>query len=269
MALEATGTILDKIVAARRAAVDHRKRVLPQIALRMAIERGTPQPVRDFRAALAREGVSVIAEVKKASPSRGLLRADYAPADLARQFESSGAAAISVLTEEEFFQGALEHLKQVRAATSIPILRKDFLFDPWQLWESRAAGADSFLLIAAILDDLLLAELLALGRTLGMEPLVEVHSRPELDRVLNAGAAIVGVNNRDLRTFEVSLETSLELIEAIPDEAVAVAESGLRTRADIDRLAAAGFDAFLIGEHLMTSEDPGAALRPLARGEDA
>lgn len=269
MALEATGTILDKIVAARRAAVDHRKRVLPQIALRMAIERGKPQPVRGFRAALAREGVSVIAEVKKASPSRGLLRADYAPDSLARQFESSGAAAISVLTEEEFFQGALEHLKQVRAATSIPVLRKDFLFDSWQVWESRAAGADSFLLIAAILDDSLLAELLALGRTLGMEPLVEVHSCPELDRALAAGAAIVGVNNRDLRTFEVNLETSLELIEAIPEEVVAVAESGLRTRTDIDRLAAAGFDAFLVGEHVMTSEDPGAALRPLARGEDA
>jgi indole-3-glycerol phosphate synthase len=269
MAPEATGTILDKIVAARRAAVDHRKRVLPQVALRMAIERGKPQPVRDFRAALAREGVSIISEVKKASPSRGLLRPDYSPGLLAQQFESSGAAAISVLTEEEFFQGALEHLKQVRAVTSVPLLRKDFLFDPWQIWEARAAGADSFLLIAAILDDTLLAELLALGRQLGMEPLVEVHGRAELDRVLAAGAKIIGVNNRDLRTFEVSLETSLELIEAIPDEAVAVAESGLRTRADIDRLAAAGFDAFLIGEHLMTSEDPGAALRALTRGEDA
>jgi len=268
MAFEATGTILDKIVTARRAAVDRRKRVLPQVALRMAIERGKPQPVRDFRAALAREGVSVIAEVKKASPSRGLLRPDYSPDSLAQQFEQSGAAAISVLTEEEFFQGALEHLKQVRAVTSVPLLRKDFLFDPWQLWESRAAGADSFLLIAAILDDAQLAGLIALGRTLGMEPLVEVHSRAELDRVLAAGATIAGVNNRDLRTFEVSLETSLALIEAIPDDVVAVAESGLRTRADIDRLAAAGFDAFLVGEHLMTAGDPGAALRALARGED-
>jgi indole-3-glycerol phosphate synthase len=263
MTPEATGTILDKIVSVRRAAVEHRKRMLPQVALRMAVERGTPQPVRDFRGALARPGVSVISEIKKASPSRGLLREDFRPDQLAQRFEQAGAAAISVLTEEEFFQGALEHLKQARGATSIPLLRKDFVFDPWQVWEARAGGADSFLLIAAILDDALLAELLSAGRGLGMEPLVEVHNRAELDRVLAAGAMIVGVNNRDLRTFDVRLETSLELVEGIPDECVAVAESGLRSRADIERLASAGFDAFLIGEHLMTAEDPGAALRAL------
>ena len=263
MATETTGTILDKIVAARRASVDHRKRVLPQIALRMAVERGSPLPVRDFRGALARPGLSVIAEIKKASPSRGLLRDDFTPAILATQLEQAGAAALSVLTEEEFFQGALEYLKQARRETSIPVLRKDFVFDPWQVWESRAAGADSFLLIAAILDETLLTELVTLGRSLGMEPLVEVHNRAELDRALGAGAAIVGVNNRDLKTFQVDLAASLELIEAIPDDVVAVAESGLRTRAEMDRLAAAGFDAFLIGETLMTSPDPGAALRAL------
>ena len=263
MAIEATGTVLDKIVAARRAAVDHRKRVLPQVALRMAIEKGKPMPVRDFGAALARPGVSVIAEMKKASPSRGVLRPAYTPDWLAQRLELAGAAALSVLTEEEFFQGALEHLKQARKITSAPILRKDFVFDPWQIWESRSAGADSFLLIVAILDDALLAELLTLGRTLGMEPLVEVHTRAELDRALAAGATIIGVNNRDLRTFDVRLETSLELIEAIPDDRVAVAESGIRTAADIERLARAGFDAFLVGEQLMTAEDPGEALRAL------
>jgi indole-3-glycerol phosphate synthase len=267
MAIETTGTILDKIVASRRAAVDHRRRVLPQVALRMAVEKGKSQPVRDFAGALGRPGVSVIAEMKKASPSRGLLRADYQPERLARQFEAAGAAAISVLTEEEFFQGGLDHLKQARSVTSAPLLRKDFLFDPWQIWEARAAGADSFLLIVAILDDSLLTDLIGLGRSLGMEPLVEVHTRAELDRALAAGAAIVGVNNRDLSTFAVRLETSIELIEAIPDDRIAVAESGLRAAADIDRLARAGFDAFLIGEQLMVSEDPGAALRELLDGE--
>ncbi len=269
MAPEATGTILDKIVAARRIAVEHRKRTLPQVALRMAVERGTPKPVRDFQGALERPGVSIIAEIKKASPSRGVLRASYAPDWLAQRLELAGASAVSVLTEEEFFQGELEHLRLARGVTSVPLLRKDFLFDPWQVWESRAGGADSFLLIAAILDDALLSEMLFLGRTLGMEPLVEVHNRAELERVLIAGATMVGVNNRDLRTFDVHLETSLELVESIPEECVAVTESGLRSRADIDRLAEAGFDAFLIGEHLMTSEDPGAALRALLGSDGA
>ncbi|HVB33236.1 MAG TPA: indole-3-glycerol phosphate synthase TrpC [Patescibacteria group bacterium] len=268
MAIEATGTILDKIVAARRVAVEHRKRVLPQVALRMAVERGKPLPVRDFAAALGRAGVSVITEIKKASPSRGLLRADYRPEWLAERLERAGASAISVLTEEEFFQGSLDHLTKARSVTSIPILRKDFLFDPWQVWEARASGADSFLLIAAILDDALLAELLSLGRTLGMEPLVEVHTRAELDRALAAGATIIGVNNRDLNTFDVRLGTSIELIEAIPDDRIAVSESGLRSAADIGRLAQVGFDAFLVGEQLMTAEDPGAALRALL-GEEA
>lgn len=266
MPLEATGTILDKIVASRREAVERRKRMLPQVALRMAIERGKPMPVRDFAGALARRGISVIAESKKASPSRGVLRADYAPEALAREFEAAGAAALSVLTEEEFFQGMLEHLKQVRVVVSIPVLRKDFVFDAWQVWESRAAGADTFLLIAAILDEGMLGELIGEGRQLGMEPLVEVHSREELSRALGAGARIVGVNNRDLRTFDVRLETSLELIEEIPEECIAVSESGLRTGDDLERLARAGFDGFLVGEQLMTAENPGAALRALIEG---
>ena len=171
-----------------------------------------------------------------------------------------------MLTEEEFFLGSLADLKEAKKAVQIPILRKDFIVDPWQVWEARAAGADAFLLIAAILSDDALRELLDLGRSLGMEPLVEVHSREELDRAIAAGARIIGVNNRDLRTFEVRVETSLELIEAIPDECIAVSESGLRTHDDLARLRRAGFDAFLIGEHLMKDADPAVPLRALTGG---
>lgn len=253
-------TILDRIVGARRASVAHRKRVLPDVALKIAVEKKAP-PARDFAAALSRDGLNVIAELKKASPSLGMIREQYAPSALASQLEQAGAVALSVLTEEDFFSGSLADLKDARKVAQIPILRKDFIIDPWQVWEARAAGADSFLLIAAVLHDELLSELLDLGRSLKMEPLVEVHSRAELDRVLHAGARVIGVNNRDLRNFEVHLETSLELVETIPDDCIAVSESGLRVNNDLVRLRAAGFDAFLIGEHLMKSPDPGAALR--------
>jgi indole-3-glycerol phosphate synthase len=185
---------------------------------------------------------------------------------LAKSFEAAGAAALSVLTEEEFFQGDLKYMRDARAAVGLPVLRKDFIVDPWQVWEARAADADSFLLIVAALGDSLLGELLALGRELGMEPLVEVHTREELNRALAAGARLLGVNNRDLRTLEVRLETSMELIQAIPEECVAVCESGLRSHADLARLRQAGFDAFLIGEHLMARPDPGEALGTLLRG---
>ena len=201
--------------------------------------------------------------MKKASPSRGVIRADYSPAVLAPTLEAAGAAALSVLTEEDFFSGSLADLKAARKTAQIPILRKDFIIDPWQVWETRAAGADSFLLITAILADDLLRELLEVGRSLQMEPLVEVHSREEIDRAVAAEARIVGVNNRDLRNFEVRLETSLELIEAIPNRCVAVSESGLRTHDDLVRLKKAGFDAFLIGEHLMKEGDPCVPLREL------
>ncbi|MGH9734182.1 MAG: indole-3-glycerol phosphate synthase TrpC [Candidatus Acidiferrales bacterium] len=253
-------TILDRIVDARRASVAHRKRVLPDVALKFAVEKKAP-PARDFAAALGRDGLNVIAELKKASPSLGVIREEYTPSALASQLEQAGAAALSVLTEEDFFSGSLGDLKEARKVAQIPILRKDFIVDPWQVWEARAAGADSFLLIAAVLRDELLSELLDLGRSLKMEPLVEVHSRAELDRVLHVGARIIGVNNRDLRNFQVRLETSLELVEVIPDDCIAVSESGLRVHDDLVRLRAAGFDAFLIGEHLMKSSEPGAALR--------
>jgi indole-3-glycerol phosphate synthase len=261
-----TGTrstnILDRIVEARRESIAHRKRVLPDVALKIAVEKKVPPP-RDFLSALTRDTINIIAELKKASPSKGLLREEYAPAVLAHAFEKAGAAALSVLTEEEFFQGSLAHLKEASKVTTIPILRKDFVIDPWQVWEARAAGADSFLLIAAILDDATLKELLELGRTLKTEPLVEVHASDELDRVIRAGARIIGVNNRDLRDFQLHIETSFRLIERIPDDCIAVSESGLHTHADIQRLRSAGFDAFLIGERLMKDADPAAALGAL------
>jgi indole-3-glycerol phosphate synthase len=218
-------TILDRIVDARRESVAHRKRVLPDVALKMAVQKA--EPPRDFAAALTRGTFNIIAELKKASPSLGIIREHYVPGEL------------------------------------VPILRKDFIFDPWQVWEARAAGADTFLLIAAVLTDGALRELLELGRSLEMEPLVEVHSRAELDRTIAAGAKIIGINNRDLRDFAVRLETSLELIESIPDDCIAVSESGLHTHEDLVRLRSAGFDAFLIGETVMKAADPGESLSHL------
>jgi indole-3-glycerol phosphate synthase len=259
--------ILDKIVDARRGSVAHRKQVLPEVALKLAVQK--MDFPRNFVAALSYEGSNVIAELKKASPSLGLIRKDYSPAVLAPSLEAAGAVALSVLTEEDFFQGSLADLKEARKAVSIPVLRKDFIFDPWQVWESRAAGADSFLLIVSVLGDPLLADLIALGRDLGMEPLVEVHSRKELERAKKAGAKIVGVNNRDLRDFKVNLQTSVDLIRQIPDGTVAVSESGLHSREDLRRLRWAGFDAFLIGERLMTEADPGSQLRELIGSADA
>jgi indole-3-glycerol phosphate synthase len=254
-------TILDRIVEARRESIAHRKRVLPDVALKLAVRKADAP--RDFASALSRAGFNVIAELKKASPSRGVIRADYAPAELAPKLERAGAAALSVLTEEEFFSGSLADLKAARKAVQIPVLRKDFIIDPWQVWETRAAGADAFLLIAAILSDETLRELLDLGRSLGMEPLVEVHTRQEVARAIAVGARIIGANNRDLRNFNVRVETSLELVEAIPEERVAVSESGLCTHDDLARLRGAGFDAFLIGEHLMKERDPAVPLRAL------
>jgi indole-3-glycerol phosphate synthase len=254
-------TILDRIVEARRESIAHRKRVLPDVALKIAVDK--IEPPRDFAGALARDGYNVIAELKKASPSKGVLREEYAPATLAASLARAGAAALSVLTEEEFFLGSLADLKAAKKAAGIPVLRKDFIVDPWQVWEARAAGADAFLLIVAILDDGTLRELLELGRSLKMEPLVEVHSREELGRAIAAGARIIGVNNRDLRDFKVRIETSLELIESVPEDCIAVSESGLRTHEDLARLRSAGFDAFLVGEHLMKEADPAVPLRSL------
>lgn len=256
-----TGTVLDRILEARRAEVDHRKKVLPLTALKYGVKAATP--LRDFSAALSRPGLNVIAELKPASPSRGVIRDPFDPVELATSLASAGAAALSVLTEAEFFRGSLKNLRDARKSADIPVLRKDFIFDPWQVWEARANDADSFLLIVAALDNSQLIELTLQGRELGMEPLIEVHTREELDRAISAGAKIIGVNNRDLKTLEVRVQTSFELIADIPEDCIAVSESGLHSNEDLQKLRAAGFDAFLIGQQLMQAPDPAAALSAL------
>lgn len=260
--LAKTGTILDRIVEARLAAIDKGKKLIPEPVLRMTVRKA--EKPRDFAAAISAPGrINVIAELKKTSPSLGVIRQDFDPGALATSLGESGAAALSVLTEEDFFQGSIGHLRTARKAAPLPALRKDFIVDPWQVWETRAGEADAFLLIVAILSDAQLQSLLALGRELQLPALVEVHSRDELKRALDAGASIIGVNNRDLRTFEVRLETSLEVIEEIPESCVAVSESGIHSKQDLRRLRDAGYDAFLIGEHLMKAADPGAALQEM------
>ncbi|MFI5058390.1 MAG: indole-3-glycerol phosphate synthase TrpC [Candidatus Acidiferrales bacterium] len=256
-----TGTILDRILESRRAEVDHRKRALPETALKYGVKAASP--LRDFSAALSRDGLNILAELKPASPSHGVLREPFDPPGLATAFESAGAVALSVLTESEFFRGSLKNLRDARKSVNLPVLRKDFIFDPWQVWETRANDADSFLLMAAVVRDAQLRDLLALGRELGMEPLVEVHTAEELARALDAGSRIIGVNNRDLKTLDIRVETSFELIERIPDDCIAVSESGLCSHDDLRKLREAGFDAFLIGEHLMLAPDPAAALAQL------
>ena len=256
-----TGTVLDQILEARLLEVEHRKKVLPETALKYGVKAATP--LRDFSAAISKPGINILAELKPASPSRGVIRDPFDPVALAQTLETAGASALSVLTEGEFFRGSLKNLRDARKSIQLPVLRKDFIFDPWQVWETRANDADSFLLIVAALEDALLRDLIALGREIGMEPLVEVHTGEELDRALAAGARILGVNNRDLKTLTVRIETSFELIGRIPDGCIAVSESGLRTHDDLVKLRAAGFDAFLIGTHLMLSTDPAAALSAL------
>ena len=222
---------------------------------------------RDFVAALRgkiREGQdAVIAEVKKASPSKGVLRADFRPAEIAESYARHGAAALSVLTDERFFQGSTAALESARAACALPVLRKDFMVDTYQLFEARAMGADCILLIAAILDDAELAEFEATANGLGMAVLVEVHDTGELDRALRLTTPLVGINNRDLRTFEVSLETTLAMVPRVPAERIVVSESGIHAPADVARLRSAGVHAYLVGEAFMRAPDPGAALASL------
>jgi indole-3-glycerol phosphate synthase len=256
-----TGTVLDRILEARRAEVEHRKCVLPETALKYGAKAASP--VRDFTAALSRDGLNVIAELKPASPSHGVIRDPFDAAVLAKSLSLAGAAALSVLTEGEYFHGSLKNLRDARKAADLPVLRKDFIFDRWQVWEARANDADSFLLIVAVLPDALLRDLLALGRELGMEPVIEVHTAEELQRALEASARIIGVNNRDLKTMTVRVETSLEMIEKIPESCVAISESGIRCHDDLLVLRRAGFDAFLVGEHLMLAPEPAAALSDL------
>jgi indole-3-glycerol phosphate synthase len=258
-------SVLDAILQRTRERVEVGKGKRPLEEVRDLAE--AAGEARPFASALRRkEAVNIIAEHKRRSPSRGAIREDLAPADVARGYEAAGAAALSVLTDEPFFGGRLEHLVEARAATRLPVLRKDFVVDPWQMWEARAAGADATLLIVAALDDDELSQLLALAAEVGLDALVEVHDRGELDRALGAGARIVGVNNRNLKTMEVSLDTAVSLCPAIPEGVVRVAESGIRTGEDVRRLREAGFDAFLVGERLMSAPEPGPALRSLIEG---
>lgn len=224
-------------------------------------------PARGFVAAIKRKiaqgQAAVIAEIKKASPSKGLLRADFKPAEIATSYERAGAACLSVLTDVDFFQGADVYLQQARAACALPVLRKDFTIDPWQVYEARVLNADCILLIVAALDDTLLADLAGLAQHLGMDVLVEVHDASELERALRLHTPLIGINNRNLRTFETRLETTLELLSSIPGDCTVVTESGIHTPADVARLRASGVHAFLVGEALMKASDPGSKLAEL------
>jgi indole-3-glycerol phosphate synthase len=255
------GTILDEIMAHHREQLPKTMRDVPLADLRAVV--ATAAPPRDFAAALRAPGVSLIAECKKASPSKGLLVRDYDPARLARTYERAGARAISVLTDARHFQGSLEDLRDVKEAVRVPVLRKDFIFDPYQVYEARAAGADAVLLIAAVLGDGDLGELLALTHRLGMTALVEVHTETEVGRVLPMGPKVIGVNNRDLQTFEVDFGLAARLRALIPAEIAVVGESGLRTPEDVKTMAAAGVDAVLVGETLLRSKDVAGATRAL------
>jgi indole-3-glycerol phosphate synthase len=252
-------TILDKIVATKRAEIARAKTARPEVGLRARL--ADAPPVRDFFAALADVGpIKLIAEVKKASPSAGLIRADFDPVAIARTYAAHGATGISVLTDEPYFQGRLEYLTAIRAAVDLPILRKDFILDTYQLVEARIGGADAVLLIAECLDDCNLRKLFNEACELGMTPLVELYEPENLPRVLEAGATLIGVNNRNLHTFEVDLEHAIRVRAQVPDDCVLVAESGIKTRSDVERLAAAGVTAILVGESLMREPDIAAAV---------
>jgi len=259
--------ILEKIVATKRTEIERAKAAVPIDELRATLK--DAPPLRDFFAPLAAAGpIKLIAEVKKASPSKGVIRADFDPVAIARTYEAHGATCLSVLTDEQYFQGSLDYLRQVRQAVSIPVLRKDFILDSYQLLEARAAGADAVLLIAECLDDCNLRKLHNEAIELGMTPLVEFYEPENLDRVLAAGAQLIGVNNRDLRTFSVDLNHTIRLREKVPLDCVFVGESGIYMRADVLRLQQAGVDAMLVGESLIREADIGAAVdRLLGRGE--
>jgi indole-3-glycerol phosphate synthase len=259
--VQSTGTILDEIVAWKRVELGRQMARRPLSALCQAAV-GAPRP-RDWIGALRVPGVSLIAEVKRASPSAGVLRAGLDPAALAAEYERAGAAALSVLTDARYFQGSLDDLCAVRAAVSLPVLRKDFIISDYQVHEARAAGADAVLLIAAILDNEALVRLYDLAGALGMAALVEVHDELELRRALAVEPAAVGINNRDLHSFRVDLDTTARLRAQVPAGTVLVAESGIGTPADVARLAAMGVDAMLVGEALVRARRPGTAAHKL------
>ena len=259
--VDLSGTCLGEIVAARWRGIEEARACVPLETLQLAAV--ARQERRDFAAAISRRPLQVIAELKRASPSRGVLRQDYQCGPLARSYEAAGASALSILTEERHFQGSLADLETARAAVRLPVLRKDFILADYQIYESVAAGADALLLIVAALPDEDLRRFLGLCRDLRVAPLVEVHDQRELERALEAGARIIGVNNRDLKTLEVDLETSFRLRPGIPAGVIAVSESGVKSSEDLRRLAEAGYHAVLIGERFMTAADPGVALREM------
>ena len=254
--------ILTRVIEAKVKRLEvSRMRVPEPIVKRMA---ETAKPVPSFREALEKpQRVRIIAEVKKASPSKGVLKQGLDPAQLAASYTAAGACAISVVTEEDFFQGDLGWIAKIRSASALPVLRKDFVWQPFQVYETRAAGASAILLIVAMLQPGELKELVVLAQQLKLDALVEVHDEAELGEALEAGAPIIGVNNRDLKTFDVTLQTSLRLARLIPDDRLFVVESGIHTRKDIDLLLDAGADAFLIGEYFLTAPDPAVAIRGL------
>lgn len=261
--------ILKKIVAVKREELAAARKRMPLADMRRDAE--SRVLTRDFegalRAKIAKGHAAVIAEVKKASPSKGVIRADFIPADIAQSYADGdgkvSAACLSVLTDKQFFQGSVDFLKQARASCLLPVLRKDFLIDPYQVYESRAMGADCILLIAACLEDAQMVEMEAVARSLDMAVLVEVHDAAELERALRLKTALLGINNRNLRTFEVSLQTTLELQKQVPADKLLVTESGILTPADVKTLRDAGVNAFLVGEAFMRADDPGLALAKL------
>jgi len=257
--------ILRKILTRKREEIAERAAHLPLVELRQRAQ--TALPTRGFvnaiRARIAAGKPAVIAEIKKASPSKGLLRADFNPAEIANSYERHGATCLSVLTDRDFFQGADEHLQQARAACALPVLRKDFTIDPYQVYEARALGADCILLIVAALDDNLMRELARLAHGIGLDVLVEVHDAAELDRALALDTPLIGINNRDLRTFEVRLEATLDLLARIPKDRVVVTESGIHAPADVARMRLGGVNVFLVGEAFMKADDPGQKLTAL------
>jgi indole-3-glycerol phosphate synthase len=258
---------LDSIVAATRqrlaqgGTAERRGSRLRELELKA--EEHVPRGFRSQLRRVSRDGIAVIAELKKASPSKGLIRRDFRPLELALELEQAGASALSVLTDEQFFQGSLEYLRQASSKTSIPCLRKDFIVDEFQILETRANRADAILLIVAALEQKELIRFAEVARSHGLDVLCEVHDEQELRRSLDAGCDLIGVNNRNLHTFEVNLETAFRIVEKIPAECVRVAESGIQSGSDLARLHAAGYNAFLIGESLMKAEHPGKALSQL------
>ena len=257
--------VLDRILAATRARVTEAKRGADLREMERRAEQHVPRGFRRTLESNGQSGIAVIAELKKASPSKGLIRAEFSAEHLALELEEAGAAALSVLTDEEFFQGSLNNLRSASAAVKIPCLRKDFIVDEFQVLEARANCADAVLLIVAALSSKELSALAAAARSHGLDVLCEVHDGEELQRALDAECDLIGVNSRDLRTFKVELETALSLAEKFPAGVVRVAESGIRSSEDVARLRAAGYHAFLVGESLMRADSPGMALRELVR----